>query len=339
MNGDSGLGKTRNEILIFENSQCTSEITDYTIKKAKIKNNNDINESKFVIVGKNSENYNGQCSKTNITLTTNQNELLFYLKDNSSNNFNRKEIYNEESHKNIFSIIKSKGIGEYKVEFINLATEKSEFFKMVSDPMFKECHIYYGEELIGAPIVCKIKRKGDSCEVMITPNIDKIFIIGLASFFFCEEIYNNENEKIHNNDYDNVARMTMPNSPKMINKDEYKDKYQNSKYHDITEDIPKKVKNVKRKTLCAGISTALCCCFACEACECCSSDNDDENNNDKNKTENMEAKEEMIDVGLEFVSDYCDCCDICGGDCICTDCGAVDCCGCTIIGNNNNTII
>ena len=333
------LGKSMNNILIFENSQCTSEVTDYTINKVNNKNKNDIDTTEFVVVGKNNENYKGQCSNTNITLTTKQNELLFYLKDNSSNNIVKKEIYNEKSQKNIFSVIKSKGIGNYKVEFINLANEKSEYFKMVSDHKFKECHIYYGEEQCKAPIICNIKRKGDSCEIMISPKIDKVFIIGLASFFFYEKMYNNENEK--KNGYDSIARMSMPYLPKMVNKDEYQDKFQNSNYRDITEKFPKKVKEVKRKTLCLGISTTLCCCcIACKECECCNcdgNDNDDDNNNKKNDNKNSDMKQELVEEGLEFASDFCECCDGCEGadcacaDCACADCACADCGGCVIM--------
>ncbi|OUM63250.1 hypothetical protein PIROE2DRAFT_61409 [Piromyces sp. E2] len=78
---------------------------------------------------------------------------------------------------------------------------------MVSDKKLQICNIFYGDKDKGVPVIGKFIRKNDNCEVKLSPNIDYVFMLGLASFFFCKDIYNNED---FNNGYDNIARIDMP---------------------------------------------------------------------------------------------------------------------------------
>jgi len=251
------LSVPNDEISILDGNHCTSVESFFTITKNNNVNNNNF---EFSIFGED-KMFKGNFKDSNITLKSNDDLSIFCLKNDISNDKTKKKVYINEFQDNVFSEINSTGTGKYKVNFINLSKEISEHFEMVSDSNYEICDIFYGDRQYGAPVICKIIRKNGSCEVRMSSKVDYIFIIGLASFFFCKDIYVIKNT---NNNYDNIARIDMPSSSSIVNKENPKDESNTDIYIDITEDKePTKKDKVKNKTFMA-LLVGLICCFWCE---------------------------------------------------------------------------
>jgi len=309
--------KRNNEILVVEDNYCTTRETKFIINKTS---NDDASKDKsksyieFVITGYDNEYIKGSFSDSGILLKTQYDKSIFYVKDNNWK-VHKKEIYNNEKQENIISDIYPKNTGSYIVDFVNLAQEKSDFLEVVSDKDLQICDIFYGESAKKAPIICKIIRKENNCEVFVASGVDYYFILGLASIFFCNNPKNN---------YDKIAQIEMPTMSMMKEKDVSKDKSNN----EITVDPT--IMTHKTRNLCKII---LCCsCF--ERCL-----NFIESNDEDNSKERAEAAGEALDCcevccdAFECFNDD-ECCD-CGdcGDCDCSgcDCGGCDFGGCTIM--------
>jgi len=88
----------------------------------------------------------------------------------------------------------------------------NEYFEMMEHNELQSCDIiYYGNKQNNAPILCKIIKYDKGCEIMIASGVDYIFMIGLASLFFCEKKLLNEGQipNSFKNSYDNIARINI----------------------------------------------------------------------------------------------------------------------------------
>lgn len=298
------LDNPENEISVFDENHCSPNEKNFSIIKYD-NEDKDSDSYDFIISGDNSESFNGKCTESEIKLYTKNDNSIFYYKSYFSNGVLKNDIYTNVNEDNAISVVKPKGTGSYKVEFINLAKGQSECFEIVSNINSRSCYIYYGKKIDNAPLICKIIRKGNDCEVKIASRVDYIFMLGLASFFFCDNIYKNSSSS-NKNSYDSMARMTMPTTATstIINKDVSKNKFDKENYIDISkeditrEDIPKPLK--KKKPLYLLIPGFLCCCCLFE--DCC-----------KKKIKDNEAVEEAVPEGIDLCIDCgelaCDCCE------------------------------
>jgi hypothetical protein len=132
-------------------------------------------------------------------------------------------------------------------------------------------------------------------------------MIGLASFFFCKEVYSSD---VNSNSYDNMAQISMPTIPSIANKDIPEDKFNKEKYVKLTED-KEPVKRNKSKM--AALLGCICCCYCCTQC-CCN--DEDEARRDRNEN----SFGVLCDCGLDCLDCDCECTECCGDD-------SADCCG------------
>jgi len=306
------LSVPNDEISILDGNHCTSVESFFTITKNNNVNNNNF---EFSIFGED-KMFKGNFKDSNITLKSNDDLSIFCLKNDISNDKTKKKVYINEFQENAISEINSTSNGGYKVNFKNLSKGISEYFEMVSDSNYEICDIFYGDRQYGAPVICKIIRKNDSCEVRMSSKVDYIFIIGLASFFFCKDIYVIKNT---NNSYDNIARMDMPSVSSIVNKEIPKDKLNTDKYINIAEDkAPEKKSRGKDKTFMALLTGCLCCYCCCNGGCCCDDDDDDR----KESYEFAELVYDIVDNGTDLCCE-CGCCDGIGECCGCSgECGA-----------------
>jgi len=292
---DKKLDSLKNEISILDVNHCSLTEYFFTITGST----NGINSNfDFLISGEN-KTFKGSFKNSNITLNTCDDFSVFYLK--STVDKTKKEIFNNELQNNAISKVTSTGFGEYKVSFYNLAKGESEYFEMVSDKHLRICNIFYGDKQKEAPVVCKMIRKRDRCEVRISSKVDYIFMIGLASFFFCKGIY--AVNKVSNDNYDTMARVGMPTVPSMVKIEMPKDRLNKERY--INE--PEKKNNSKILALLGGCV----CCYCCCKHSCCSCDEDGIGNR-----VNEFSMEDVCELGC--------CCMDCCGDSIGEGC--VECC-------------
>ena len=229
-----------NNISILEGSVCSVAKTNYTI----INGHENINFD-FSIYGEDKK-YKGSFENLNIALYTEEGDPLFYLKNDIP--YNLKTIYGspKENQSRKVSVLTPSGYGAYRVEFLNLVRNTVEFFEMVSDPQLKICNVFYGsKEDKEVPVVGKFIRRKDKCEVQIASGVDTVYMIGLASFFFCRDIYNNNGYR-NSQGYDNFARLEMPMEP-MMSKTE-RDSYNNNNSYSINNYNKNKYSNFESKT-------------------------------------------------------------------------------------------
>jgi len=272
------LSKIENEIAIFDGNNCFPYETKFTINLNE-KSDIGAKELNFKISDGINEILKGKCSNFDISLYTQDNRPVFYMKSNPNNNHEIKEIFKDENQHHSISTIQSKSSNSnklwYKVDFVNLAKEEKEYFEMMSDNELQNCDILYnGDKQDYSPIVSKIIRNGNSCEVKITSNVDYIFIIGLASLFFSEKILLNNGQNSPTNSYDNIARLNMPTTPMMSHMDNKSTDvllHEQDQDCDVPQKNPKKFYK-KRKPLCVIIPSILFCCYCCDMqmdCCCC----------------------------------------------------------------------
>jgi len=311
-----------NEISVIDGDHCTSRETKFTINiissscdsspKAESQTINiENNNFEFTITGENNEYIRGSFINESIILKTKDNKSIFYVKDNNWK-VDKKEIYDNEKQENIISEVKPKDRGSYKVDFVNLAKEKSDFFEVVSDKNLLICDIFYGERIKEVPLICKVIRKGNNCDVIMASGVDYHFILGLASIFFCNR---------SNNSYDKIAQFEMPSNPLIENKYRSKDKL-NDDYNckEPNEIEIGTVMDHKKITLCQMIL----CCFCFERCY--NHINKSKENKDIRNT--LEVMDE-VNGCCEDICDICECCEACKcNDCNCNCCNCDDCCEC-----------
>jgi len=323
-----------NEISIFDGNHCTSMKSSFTIVRSELNDINDKFEFSILSINGDEVKFKGNFNNLNITLEEKQDidsiSSVFYLKNNGIKGI--KEIYCDKNRNNSYAIINPIKFGVYKIEFLNLANEASEYIEMVSDEQLKICDIFYGDkkQLIGKLIR---NNKYGTFEVNLASGIDYVFMLGLSSFFFCKDIYNNKD--YNKCSYDNVAKVTMPSIPITNTNEKLKDKSNN-------KDKDNRNKNSEEenldKTICGVIASILCClwccdiCDTCEKCEC----------SKKCKESNCwdwcgdclgiccEGFAECIERGCLGDCDGCNCdgCDCGDIDCGDIDCGDIDCGDC-----------
>ncbi|OUM69735.1 hypothetical protein PIROE2DRAFT_57274 [Piromyces sp. E2] len=263
LNNNIVSNNLENDILIVDGNTLTVKETCYTLQKNVNDYNNNSDKFNFSIIGED-ENYKGSFKNLNISLKTQNDNTIFYLKNDLSNDI--KEIYNNETEKKAIALLKSNGFGSYRVEFLNIAKEKTEYFEMVSDKKLQICNVFYGDKDKGAPVIGKFIRKKDNCEVKLSPNIDYVFILGLASLFFCKDIYNN---KDFNDGYDNIARIDMPLVTKLTNQEMSDNKIDKNNPREVEKNNDIYNKNNKELGFCAAVAAVLCCCFVRKDDDCC----------------------------------------------------------------------
>jgi len=305
-----------NKISIFDGNHCTSVNSSFTIVRSKMNDKNDKFEFSIFSINGDEVKYKGNFNNLNITLEEKQDtgcySSIFYLKDNRMKDI--KEIYRDKNQNNSYAMINPVKFGVYRVEFLNLANKASEYIEMVSDNQLKICDIFYSnkKQLIGKLIR---NNKYGNFEVSLASGIDYVFMLGLASFFFCKDIYNN-NMDCNKCSYDNVAKLAMPSLPIINVNEELKDRSINNNHihNNNNNNNIKSHKHNKDKTICGILASILCCVWCCESCI---SENDDENKNNRNN---------VINDCIDFCFDFIDCCDC--GDCDCGDCDFGDCGDC-----------
>jgi len=217
------LVKPPNEISIIDGNHCNLEETKFSIVKTK----NDSHESpdtfNFIISNEKNEEFKGRYSNTEIVINTQNDESVFYLKNIKTKNTIKREIFTNEKQDKAISIIIPKNKSTYKVEFTNLAKEEKEYLEIKSDAYSQSCDVINGvsNKKNEVNIVCEIVIIKDhdgnddsNCKIKIAPGVDYIFMIGLASFFFCENIDHHKDNK----NYDNIARLITPSNPTITNK-------------------------------------------------------------------------------------------------------------------------
>eukprot|EP00833_Pecoramyces_ruminatium_P008858 jgi/Orpsp1_1/1182890/evm.model.c7180000083092.1 len=220
-----------NEISIFDGDHCLTKESCFTITE------NQENKDYFSIEGEN-ESFKGTYKNLTITLSNPDDVTVFYLKTNQSKYIN--EIYVNEEQTNIISEISYSDSETKKVSFLNLAKEKDEYFEMVRDSSHQICDIFYGDQEKEAPVICKIKKTSELCNVRIAPGVDYIFILGLAAYFFRKDIYIVESDESDSEDnsrgYDSIAQLNMP-SPYSKTKTNNKFKKNKKKKDDDDDDF------------------------------------------------------------------------------------------------------
>jgi len=306
-----------NEISIFDGNHCTSMKSSFTIVRSEMNDKNDKFEFSILSINGDEVKFKGNFNNLNITLEEKQDidsiSSVFYLKNNGINGI--KEIYRDKNQNNSYAIINPIKFGVYKIEFLNLANEASEYIEMVSDEQLKICDIFYGDkkQLIGKLIR---NNKYGTFEVNLASGIDYVFMLGLSSFFFCKDIYNNKD--YNKCSYDNVAKVTMPLIPITNVNEKLKNKSNNKDKDNRNKNSKKKNMN---KTICGGIASFLCCLWCCDIYKKC-------------------KKSEFAKKVKN--SDYCECCklscEVCGEcieggcldycDCNCCNCNCSNCDGC-----------
>jgi len=218
--------KLKNEISILDGNHCSLLETSYTITQSYICDDNSFYFKITPILGENI-NILGYFNNVSINLDTNDGSSLFYLENNDLNN--EIIIYRNKQQNDTIATIKPIKYGVYRVEFLNLEKEEYEYFEMVSDKKLQICDIFYGDE---KKVVGKIKRRNrnNNFEVELAPSIDYIFMLGIASFFFCEDLYNDDDLKRNSDDVSLLKRLSLPiKKLSMINFDKKDEKEQNSK--------------------------------------------------------------------------------------------------------------
>jgi len=276
LNNSVLASQLENEISVFEGNSSFPKVNSFTIVKSC--------SGQFMIVGEDTV-FKGSYENLGISLITQEiGTSVFYLKSNLSKNI--KEIYRKENEiKSISEIIPLSSIS-YRVNFFNLVNEQQEYFEMVSDNDTRICNIFYGDSKEGAPVICKINRvNNEYCKVQLTSGIDYIFILGLASFFFCKDIYTGDE---YNKKYDDLARVNMPATPG--SPDDDKNNSSNSNKNNKQNKINKKV--VKK-----AVDDSDECCDVC-----CDDKNNNflgRKNNISNNTKDLFQKNNKLNMFLE----------------------------------------
>ncbi|KAG4083910.1 hypothetical protein H8356DRAFT_1746598 [Neocallimastix lanati (nom. inval.)] len=150
--------------------------------------------------------------KTNrkrIIYSVDSEEPLFTVKETNSRK-SRKKMYLGKNKKGRFlGIIRAKhnhsnedrkySKFNYKVKFHNSVSKRNEFIEMNSDEDESICALFHGKEKEDAPVICKMIRAQDDpnhLTVQLAKDVDYMFILGLALFFFDIKDYTNADEKI-----------------------------------------------------------------------------------------------------------------------------------------------
>lgn len=273
----------KNDISILDNSHCSILETSYTITKSYTYEDNSYYFKVQPILGED-VNILGYFNNVSLNLDSKEGTSLFYLSNNDSNG--EKTIYRDKQGIDPIASIKAIKYGIYKVEFLNSLRDEYEYIEMVSDKKLQVCVFFYGDE---KRVIGKIIRKNrnGNFEIEIASCIDYIFMLGLASFFFCEDLYSNdelktddENSLMRKLSYP-IKKLSMRSSDRNINRNIEKE--QNSKCYlrncnDNDCNHSREVKGFKRKY--------KDCCRPCRLIRKCCGNNDKEIK--ENNKENIE---------------------------------------------------
>jgi len=197
-----------NEISILDKKHCFPQKTTYTITKNT--------DQQFTITG-NSITYKGIYENLTIKLIDSNNLTQFYLKTNISKNI--KDIYRHDHTADTLATINYNDDAKlnkyipYDISFENLTNNKTESLEMISDKNLQICDIFYKIVEVGSPLLGKITRENEEeCQVELVSGVDHVFMLGLASFFYCKDIYKDVEEcakqphRPSNETYDYIAR-------------------------------------------------------------------------------------------------------------------------------------
>lgn len=237
-----------NEISILDDNHCLEKESFFSINIDDYKSRNNF---EFSVSGEDNI-FKGNFSDSNITLRTQEEDLVFYLKNEVSKNIIKREIYKNKNQKNCICEIKSKSSEIFQIEFMNLIKKEIESVEMINDNYIEICDIFYEDKQKGSQVICKIIRNENICNISISSGVDYIFMIGLASFFFCKEI----NERTIS--YDNIAKVKMTLNNNEVS--EYKIEKSNPIDSDTAES--QTTRNNKNSYCCCN------CCSCCSRCNC-----------------------------------------------------------------------
>jgi uncharacterized membrane protein YgcG len=130
--------------------------------------------------------YKGKHKPSSSVICTLDNVPLLKIKESQEKKI-RKDVYIGNDKSILVSQIKCRNSkSNYKISVKNLIRGEEEYLQMNSDRKLVVCGIFYGKEKEGAPLIAKIIRDNHTrtkCTLEIAPNVDIIFMMGLAAFF------------------------------------------------------------------------------------------------------------------------------------------------------------
>ncbi|OUM62043.1 hypothetical protein PIROE2DRAFT_62161 [Piromyces sp. E2] len=138
-----------------------------------------------------------KCFKSSVlfnkkVLYTMNEEPLLNMNSESSSPKKTRLIYDGKKKDKLISSVETikfqKGMKKikHKVTFDNIAVKDQRTLEMNCDKKFCACGIFYGEEDINSPLVCKISRiphERYKFKIEIAPGVDIVFMLALAIIF------------------------------------------------------------------------------------------------------------------------------------------------------------
>ncbi|KAG4089502.1 hypothetical protein H8356DRAFT_1007220 [Neocallimastix lanati (nom. inval.)] len=156
-------------------------------------------------------------------------KLFFYTMEgvpifNYDNNSSPKKIYAGDKEDKLIATLTRKyswKAKKYKVEYVNLLTQKKEILDMNLDKGYRTCGVFLGRESDTTPKICRMvafkkeKNYGPRYLVEISSGVDNMFMIALGISFAIlrtkAEIYEREtfiNECIKSHNYSMIANIS-----------------------------------------------------------------------------------------------------------------------------------